>query len=89
MIHLIQLLLKLLLQVQSDLPDSSRLIGSILIGGAWLLLIAEIFPRQLGSWRVWCLWGGWICVGLGLFLLLRRQIWKWQGKVPKHKRLLF
>jgi hypothetical protein len=81
--HVIQLLLKLLLQVEGELPDNSRLASSIFIGGAWLILIAEIVPRQLGPWRDWCFWGGWICVGLAAFLFIRRKIWKWLGRQPK------
>ena len=82
MFHLIQILLKLLLKVDSELPDNSRLTGSIFIAGVWLILIAELFPQQLGPWRDWCYWGGWIGVGLALFLLLRRKTRKWQGKQP-------
>lgn len=89
MFHLIQLLLKLLLQVEGDLPDNSRLVGSILIGGAWLILVAELFPDPLGVWRDWFLWVGWFAVGLALFLLLRRQVWKCQGGAPKRNRSLF
>jgi hypothetical protein len=81
--HFLQLLLKLVLKVDEELPDNSRLASSILIGGAWLILIAELFRRQLGLWRDWCFWGGWICVVFALFLFLRRLIWKWQGKQPK------
>lgn len=61
MFHLIQLLLKLLLQVEGDLPDNSRLVGSILIGGAWLILVAELFPDPLGVWRDWFLWVRLVC----------------------------
>jgi len=38
MFHVIQLLLKLLLQVEGELPDNSRLVGSVFIGGVWLIL---------------------------------------------------
>lgn len=79
MIHLIQLLLQLLLRVDGELPDNSRLAGSLFIGGVWLLLIAKLFPRQLGPWLDWCLWTGWICVGLATFMFVRRKIWIWRG----------
>jgi hypothetical protein len=81
--HLIQLLLNLLLKIEGELPDNSRLAGSILIGGVWFILVAELFPRQLGPWRDWCFWGGWIYVGLSAFLFIRRKIWKWQGRQAK------
>jgi fatty acid desaturase len=75
--------LNLLLKIEGDLPDNSRLTSSIFIGGVWLILIAAFFPQQLGLWREWCVWGGWICVGLAAFLFVRRKIWKWRGKPPK------
>ena len=83
MFHLIQLLLNLLLKVDRELPDNSRLTGSIFIAGVWLVLIAELFPGQLGLWRDWCYWGGWSCIGLAGFLLVRRKIWRWQKRQPK------
>jgi len=81
--HLIQLLLNLLLKIDGDLPDNSRLAGTIFIGGLWLLLIAKIFPQQLGRWPDGCLWVGWICVGLATFMVVRRKMRNWQGKDRK------
>jgi len=36
-----QLLLKLLLKIEGQLPDNPRLAGSVFIGGMWLPLIAK------------------------------------------------
>jgi hypothetical protein len=80
MVHLLQLLVKLLLNVERDLKDNSKLVGSLLIGGVWLILFAEIFPTQLGVWREWFIWSGWILVGLAAFLFVRRKIWAWRGR---------
>lgn len=85
MFHLLQLLLNLLLKAEGELPDNSRLAGSFFIGGIWLLLVAELFPHLLGPWREWCLWAGWICVGLAAFMVVRRKIRNWQGKGTKRR----
>ncbi len=85
MFHLLQLLLKLLLQVEGELPDNSRLASSIFIGGVWLILIAEIFPRQLGPWRDWCFWGGWICAGLAAFLIHSQEDLEMAAKAAEEK----
>jgi phosphatidylglycerophosphate synthase len=69
--------------MDGELPDNTRLVGSILIGGVWLLLIAKLFSPQLGRWSDWCLWAGWICVGLAIFMVVRRKIRRWQGKGRK------
>jgi hypothetical protein len=74
MVELIKLLLKLILHVDSGVRDNTRLAGSILIGGAWLVLVAVLFPRQLGEWRGWFYWGGFGFTGLALFLVVRRRI---------------
>lgn len=74
MVELIKLFLKLILHVDSGLRDNTRLAGSILIGGAWLVLVAVLFPHPLGEWRSWFYWGGYGLVGLGLFLLARRRL---------------
>ena len=89
MIHLLQLLLKLGLNLDRDLQDNTKLVGSLLIGGLWLLLLAAIFPAQLGIWREWFIWGGWILVGLAAFLFVRRKIWKWrgQGRIARRRSL--
>jgi hypothetical protein len=42
MLHLI---LQLLLGLERQVPDNSRLASSLLILGAWFLLITEFFPR--------------------------------------------
>jgi len=82
-LHLIQLLLNLLLKVEGELPDNSRLVGSIFIGGMWLLLIAKLFPQQLGYCMDWCLWAGWICVGLLTFMVVRRKIRNWRARAQR------
>jgi hypothetical protein len=82
-LHLIQLLLNLLLKIERDLPDNSRLTGSVFIGSTSLLLIAKLFPQQLGRWLEWGMWTGWICIGLTTFMFTRRKIRKWQGKGPR------
>ena len=78
MVELIKLFLKLILHVDSGLRDNTRLAGSILIGGAWLVLIAILFPRHLGEWRSWFYWGGYGLVGLALFLVARRRVGRGQ-----------
>jgi hypothetical protein len=83
--HLLQLLLKILLKAEGELPENSRLASSFFIGGAWLLLVTQLFPHQLGPWREWCLWAGWICVGLATFMFVRRKIRNWQGKGTKRR----
>jgi hypothetical protein len=83
MFHLVQLLVRLLLKVEGELPDNSRLVGSIFIGGIWPILVADLFPRQLGPWREWFLWGGWLCVGTAAFLILRRKVRGWQNGQSK------
>jgi hypothetical protein len=85
-VHLLQLLVKLLLNVERDLKDNSKLVGSLLIGGVWLILFVEIFPTQLGIWREWFIWRGWILVGLAAFLLVRRKIWAWRGRRGSTRR---
>jgi hypothetical protein len=87
--HLFQLLVKLLLHLERDIQDNTKLVGSLLIGGLWLLLLAEIFPVSLGIWRDWFVWGGWILVGLAAFLFVRRKIWQWRGRnrIPRHRSL--
>jgi hypothetical protein len=89
MVELIKLLLKFILHVDSGLRDNTRLAGSILIGGAWVILSALVFPRQLGEWRNWFYWGGWGLVGLALFLVARRRIWEWRGRPAKQSTSLF
>ena len=59
MLHLI---LQLLLGLERQVPDNSRLASSLLILGAWFLLITEFFPRLAGPWTGWrwqdgSLWG--------------------------------
>lgn len=73
MFHLLQLLVKLVLNLERDLQDNTKLVGSLLIGGLWLLLLAAIFPAQLGIWREWFIWGGWILVGLAAFLFCPQE----------------
>ena len=91
MVHLLQFLVKLLLNLERDLQDNSKLVGSLLIGGLWLLLLAEVFPTQLRIWREWFVWGGWILVGLAVFLFVRRKIWVWSGRnrIAKRRGSLF
>lgn len=52
MVHLLQLLVKVLLNLERDVQDNSKLVGSLLIGGSWLLFLAGIFPMQLGSGEI-------------------------------------
>jgi len=78
MVELIKLLIKLILHLDSGLRDNTRLAGSILISGAWLVLVAVLFPRQLGEWRSWFYWGGFGLTGLALFLVARRRIGRGQ-----------
>jgi hypothetical protein len=74
-VHLLQFLVKLLLNFERDLKDNWKLVGSLWIGGVWLIVFAEVFRTQLGIWREWFLGCGWILVGLAAFLFLRRKIW--------------
>jgi hypothetical protein len=71
---LIHFLLKLLLKMEESVQDNTKLVGSLLIGGLWFLLAAEIFPKPLGSWCGGIVWAGWILIGLAVFLLVRRKI---------------
>ena len=86
MIHLVQFLVKVLLNFERDLQDNTKLVGSLLIGGFWLLVLARVFPAQLGIWREWFVWGGWILIGLAIFLFVRRRIWIWSGRTRIAKR---
>jgi hypothetical protein len=90
-VHLIQFLVKLLLNLERDIQDNSKLVGSLLIGGLWFLLLAEVFSRQLGVWRDWFVWCGWILIGLAIFLFARRKIWVWTGRnrIAKRRGSLF
>jgi hypothetical protein len=90
-IHLLQFLVKVLLNLERDLQDNTKLVGSLLIGGVWLLLLAQVFPAQLGIWRGWFVWGGWILMGLAVLLFVRRKIWVWRGRnrIAKRRGSLF
>jgi hypothetical protein len=50
--HLLQLLLKILLKAEGEPSDNSRLASSFFIGGAWLLLVTQLFPIGLALARV-------------------------------------
>jgi len=89
MFDLLQIFVKIILHVDESLRDNTRLVGSILICGAWLILMAILFPVRLGEWRAWFYWGGWIIVMFGLFLVARRRIWKWRGRPLKQTGRLF
>ncbi|MGB2591318.1 MAG: hypothetical protein WA853_04885 [Candidatus Acidiferrum sp.] len=86
MIHLIQFLLKLVLNAEQGLQDNTKLVGSLFLGGVWLLLLTAIFPEIFGSWREGFYWAGWILVGVAAFLFLRRKIWEKQGRRKSAKR---
>jgi hypothetical protein len=90
-IHLLQFLVKLLLNLEREIQDNSKLVGSLLIGGLWLLLLADLFPAQLGIWREWFIWSGWILIGMAVFLFVRRKIWVWRGRnrIAKRRGSLF
>jgi hypothetical protein len=79
-VHLLQFLIKLLINLERDLKDNSKLVGSLLIGGVWLIFFAELFRTKLGIWREWFIWSGSILVGLAAFLFFRRKIWAWRGQ---------
>jgi len=66
-------------------------VGSLVLGGLWLLLLAQIFPKQLGIWREWFVWIGWILVGPAILLFVRRKIWVWSGRkrITKRRGSLF
>jgi len=85
-IHLLQFLLKLLLNLEREIQDNSKLVGSLLIGSLWLLLLAELFPAQLGIWREWFVWSGWILIGMAVFLFVRRKVWVWRVRNGLAKR---
>jgi hypothetical protein len=78
-LHLLQLLVKVLLNLERGVADNSKLVGSLLIGGLWLLFLAWIFAAPLGDWRDCFFWSGWILIGLAAFLFVRRKLWAWQG----------
>jgi hypothetical protein len=84
MLHLI---LQLLLGLERQVPDNSRLASSLFILGAWFLLIAEFFPRLAGPWRDWLTLAGWFFAGVGVYIYLRRRLWKWKAKRRTAQRL--
>lgn len=86
MIHLIEFLLKLLLKFERGIEDNTKLVGSLLLAGVWLLLLTEILPGPFGSWLEGAIWCGWGLVGLGAFLFLRRKIGRRQNSSGRRKR---
>lgn len=86
MIHLIQFFVKLLLKFERGFEDNTKLVGSLLLAGAWLLLLTEILPGAFGSWLVGSIFCGWGLVGLGAFLFLRRKIGRRQNSSARRER---
>jgi len=76
MIHLLQLLLKLVASIEEGREDT-RIAESLLIVGIWFVLAATLFAEKLGEWRERLLWTGSVAVGVGAFLLIRRKARKW------------
>jgi hypothetical protein len=89
MVELIKLLLKLMVHVDGGLRDNTRLAESVLIGGAWVILVAVLFPRQLGEWRSWFYGGGGSLLALGLLLVARRKVWEGRGRPAKRSTAPF
>jgi hypothetical protein len=84
-IHLLQLLLKLLANIEDARPDN-RIAGSALIFGIWLMIAANLFGHQLGAWRELLLWSGWIVAAFGVYLLVRRKTRAWRLRTNKPPR---
>jgi hypothetical protein len=77
---MLYLILQLLLRLEREVPDNSRLAGSLFMLGAWFLLIAEFFPRLAGPWRNWLALAGWFFAGVAVYIYLRRKFGQWKGK---------
>jgi hypothetical protein len=78
-------LLKLIAGIEEGREDS-RIAGSLLVGGFWFVIAAALFGHQLGASREWLLWGGWIAVALGIYLLARRKARKWIPQAGRPRR---
>lgn len=89
MIHLIEFFLKLLFKFERGIEDNTKLVGSLLLAGFWLLLLTEILPGAFGSWLVGAIWCGWGLVGLAAFLFLRRKDVRRQKSSAMRKRRSF
>jgi hypothetical protein len=78
-------LLKLIAGIE-DGRENSRIAGSLLVGGIWFAVAASLFGSQLGASREWLLWGGWIAIGLGIYLLARRKMNRWRPETRRPRR---
>lgn len=86
MIHLLEFFVKLLFKFERGIEDNTKLVGSLLLAGAWLLLLTEILPGPFGSWLEGAIWCGWGLVGLAAFLFVRRKIGRRQNSPATRKR---
>jgi hypothetical protein len=78
--HVFQLLLNIILKLEGKQQDNSRLLGSLFIGGIWLLLVANFAQGLTALWRDWLGIGGWFLLGLGAYMYLRRKLWHWKAE---------
>ena len=78
--HVFQLLLNVILKLEGKQQDNSRLVGSLFIGGVWLLLVANFVTGLAALWRDWLRIGGWFLLGLGAYMYLRRKLWRWKAE---------
>ncbi len=74
--HLLQLLLNVILKLEGRQQDNSRLVGSLIIAGIWLLLVANFVPALTTLWRDWLRIGGWFLLALAVYMYLRRKFWR-------------
>ncbi|HKV24620.1 MAG TPA: hypothetical protein VJN93_08520 [Candidatus Acidoferrum sp.] len=62
------------------MQDNTKLVGSLFLGGVWLLLLTWIFPAPFGSWLEDFVLAGWVLIGIASFLFLRRKFGKSPGR---------
>jgi len=78
-----------LFALDRELPDNTKLSGSLFLAGLWLLFLATVFPSALGEWRFAVIWTGWTLVGLAFVLFARQKLKnrRQQNKLGNHSSL--
>jgi len=69
-----------ILKLEGKQQDHSRLVGSLLTGGVWLLLMVNLPKGLRAVWRDCFRIGGWFPLGLGAYMHLRRKLWRGKAK---------
>jgi hypothetical protein len=77
--HVFQILISVILKLEGRQQDNSRVVGSLLIAGIWLLLIAKFVAGLAELWRDWLMIAGYFLLGLAAFMYLRRKFWRWKA----------